>query len=99
MTRVRNWWLMAAFLPLFPWVPACAQTSTTEFLPEALGQATGHQRFRPGRFEIPAAGAVRRISVHTFAEQATRKPHRASCHLSLSLEGGDTNFRQEPRRS
>jgi hypothetical protein len=34
MTRVRNWRLMAAFLPLFPWVPARAQTSTTEFLPE-----------------------------------------------------------------
>jgi len=34
MTRVRNWWLMAALLVLLPCFPASAQTSTTEFLPE-----------------------------------------------------------------
>jgi len=34
MACIRNWWPMAALLALLPWVPARAQSSTTEFLPE-----------------------------------------------------------------
>ncbi len=149
---------MAAFLPLFPWVPARAQTSTTEFLPEIdahlklrsnirfvfqakdtreggdptqveLGPSIDFYlkrlvklrdisafdlddsksrllvlsigyRYIPSPNKPPAAaGAVHRISVYTFAEQATRKPHRASYHLSLPVKGRDANFRQKPRRS
>lgn len=46
MTRVRNWWLMAAFLPLLPCVPARAQTSTTEFLPEIDAHLKLHSNVR-----------------------------------------------------
>ncbi len=34
MKRVRTRWLMAALLLLLPDLPACAQPSTAEFLPE-----------------------------------------------------------------
>jgi hypothetical protein len=51
MTRVRNWWLMAALLVLLPCFPASAQTSTTEFLPEINFHLKLHSN---GRFVIQA---------------------------------------------
>jgi len=127
MTRVRNWWLMAAFLPLFPWclrarkhrqqssyrksmrISNCVQIYGLSFkrrtrekgvtrlkwswdqhrlLSEALGQATRTSALSTWTIRNLGCWCCPSDIVYTFAEQATRKPHRASYHFRFPLKAG-----------
>jgi hypothetical protein len=74
MRHVRAGWLMAALLLLLPSVPACAQTSTTEFLPEtdAYVRLNSNVRFAFQAKERIAEGDLTRSDVGASVEAYLR---------------------------
>jgi hypothetical protein len=74
MEHVRTRWLMAALLLLLPGVPVCAQTSTTEFLPEidAYVRLNSNVRFAFQAKETIAEGELTRSDIGPSIEAYLR---------------------------